>query len=102
MKTEHIELPWFIEENDGIIYILNKGDVCPQGIVAFETKGVGVNYSETLANAQFIVRAANSHNELLEVLNDLMTMRSKCFIPNDGDWWDKKARAAIDKATRKI
>lgn len=32
---------------------------------------------------------------LLEVLKDLMDMRHKCFIPNEHNWWDKKAKAAI-------
>ena len=38
-------------------------------------------------------------NALLEVLQDLMEIRDQCFIPNHGNWWENKARAAIAKAT---
>lgn len=40
----------------------------------------------------------SSAPDLLEALEDLMKMRSACFIPNAGDWWDRKAEAAIAKA----
>lgn len=46
------------------------------------------------ANARLVASAP----DLLEALEDLMAMRSKCFIPNEDDWWDDKARAAIARA----
>lgn len=36
-------------------------------------------------------------DDLAAVLADLFAMRSQCFIPNDGDWWDTKARKALDR-----
>jgi len=34
-------------------------------------------------------------DRLAETLSELMAMRHKCFIPNEGDWWDNKASAAL-------
>jgi hypothetical protein len=46
------------------------------------------------ANAHLIKAAP----DLYEALEELLAMRSKCFIPNEGDWWDNKARAALARA----
>lgn len=34
-------------------------------------------------------------DRLAETLSELMAMRHKCFIPNEGDWWDSEASAAL-------
>lgn len=39
--------------------------------------------------------------DMYETLKNLLEMRDKCFIPNDGDWWDKMANDAIAKAEGK-
>jgi hypothetical protein len=48
-----------------------------------------------------IVRRLNAPEavpEIIEALEELMKMRGECFIPNENDWWDNKARAALAKA----
>lgn len=34
-------------------------------------------------------------DSLAETLSELMAMRHKCFIPNEGDWWDNEASATL-------
>lgn len=43
---------------------------------------------------------AASHAQLAAALGHLMAMRHKCFIPNEGDWWDEAARAALANARK--
>ncbi|NBR88121.1 MAG: hypothetical protein EBT61_21980 [Verrucomicrobia bacterium] len=49
------------------------------------------------ADAEFIVRACNSHDELLEALKNVMALH--CPYPRSGEpWVDTAARTAIRKA----
>lgn len=52
---------------------------------------------ENTARANAAVMSASV--EMLEVIKQLLAMRSKCFIPNENDWWDKKALAVVAKAS---
>lgn len=36
--------------------------------------------------------------EMHEVSNNLKDMRSKCYIPNEGDWWDDLHESSLTKA----
>ena len=49
---------------------------------------------EVEANARLIAAAP----DLLNALVAIMDMRDKCFIPNEGNWWDDMANSAIAKA----
>lgn len=42
-----------------------------------------------------ITRVEQERDALYAVLKDLMKMRDNCFIPNEGDWWDKAAEKAL-------
>ena len=56
------------------------------------------------ANAEFIVRACNAHDELLEACKDALNLLEECptvtreSIPYDSTMWQQKLRAAIAKA----
>ena len=54
-----------------------------------------------------VVGIVNAHaereallGECREVLGDLMAMRDKCFIPNEGNWWDDKACALLSRISK--
>jgi len=84
--------PWhYQEDSDAYTHIIrgSKGEFigsAPQG-----TNG------ECEANARIMAASP----ELLEALKKIMEMRDRCYIPNDGDWWDKMANSAIAKAEAK-
>jgi hypothetical protein len=69
-------------------------------------RGTGDEAIEQVANAEHLVACWNACDginpeavrEMYEVLEDLMKIRGECFIPNDNDWWDNKANAALAKA----
>jgi hypothetical protein len=78
--------------------------VIPNGVQAVWIAELEVQLDyDSDVDAQLKQHEANAHliaaaPELLAALKALMDIRSKCFIPNDGDWWDEQARAAIAKA----
>ncbi len=86
--------PWTWREPNGRGngFLIERVDYCPRLPGAW--LGSKTSNPEQLANARLIAAAP----ELLEALEELMAMRNKCFIPNENDWWDEKARAAIAKA----
>ena len=49
---------------------------------------------ELIANAKFIVKACNSHDQLVEALKDALTViRDYLEYEHDGDPWTEDARA---------
>ena len=101
--AEHTPGPWYVGSRDKEFCLAvhseapglsgyRAADVCR----VWHTRENAALRSIGEANARLIAAAP----ELLAALEDLMAMRSECFIPNDGDWWDKKARAAIRRATK--
>jgi len=108
--SKHSELPWHImtvDVGERDYSILCKG-VCKRGS---ETPiASSSNNREQDANLEFIVRACNSHYDLLEALEELLDAETAEFPPaSEGqqaqdDWATRKAnarksaQAAIKKA----
>jgi hypothetical protein len=91
--TTHTPGPWRYEKRgDGSVGIWAQNDTKVIGMTA----GWESEFEEpTEANAEFIVRACNSHDELLEALH-----RTLALLPGRADWPAVVfARAAIAKAT---
>lgn len=59
----------------------------------YGTGRVSVDFARQLETELAIMTALA--DKLAETLSELMAMRHKCFIPNEGDWWDNKASAAL-------
>ena len=89
--TAHTPLPWWIDD-DGFI-ASGSGD--DYQTVADPHCRPTVDYGdENGANADFIMRACNSHHDLLAVLKVAVA----CTAPSTA--WVKEARAIIAKAGR--
>ena len=93
-KTEHMATPWKIycdtDRYPGLQAAGNKT------VVIFGNEGEeagvrGRTPEEALANAAFIVRAVNAHDDLVRAIDGLLL----CGEPNE---WTNAARAALAKA----
>lgn len=83
---KHTKLPWKVYELDGSIGVqpldIQRGDICcthdpidnPKGANAFDTARP---VTEGRANAQFIVKACNAHEELVSILKELIEVPNK-------------------------
>lgn len=103
-KIEHTQGPWILEICGNIV------GADGNRLVA-NTNGYSTNYDvekrveESKANAEFIVRACNSHYELLEALEIMLSVQYPIGDNTADDyqklnkWKRDKARAAIAKAT---
>lgn len=89
-KREPTPVPWSVSDiSHGPARIIE----CPKRHLIAQTLG-----ENDEANAEFIVRACNSHNDLLTVCEELLC-RLPCMPDNhDGNRAIKKAKAAIAKA----
>ena len=93
----HTETPWRVFTTPDGRKIVGVGDKDGQGIL---DRGFGVwawNDAEGIANAELVVRAVNSHDDLVAALKDAITEHN-----NDGkisDWTYAKIQHAYAKAT---
>jgi hypothetical protein len=97
---EHTPLPWCVFDEDGYYPGIESDGGKGQSIVlygeSFEDCGVrGETHDQALVNAEFIVRACNSHYELLEALRGVVRVADRSTVEFDA------ARAAIAKAEGK-
>lgn len=98
---EHTPTPWKRSENNwGRVNIHNFPNGGGTNIIA---DLVG-NAEEMDANSAFIVRAVNSHDDLVEALQGFMKCRAydgKDYIKCSPNWEDfEKAEKALEKATK--
>jgi hypothetical protein len=66
MEAKHTPGPWKYEADDNVII---GGDGL---IMTWQTRSIDVGVAERDANAEFIVRACNSHDDLMAALEDMM------------------------------
>ena len=100
--SNHTPTPWKFKI--GVTYAAEIIAVSKRGkewVIARIT-GAKVGSSEAEANAEFVVRACNSHYDLLEACQEWIAERdnpSPCWVMKQQA--EKKMRAAITKATGK-
>lgn len=81
MKTQHTPTPWIVDERVGVTILaqkhINAIGLSWEPEVASCHLGIGLEWDEQEANAEFIVRAVNAHEDLvaacqrvLDVLQD--------------------------------
>jgi hypothetical protein len=94
-ETKHTETPWYVGNyKDGRYPIIPD---CRNPIPILNTAFNGLPQETDRANAAFIVRAVNCHEELVAALSDLMACRRMVDSPA----WEiaeEHARAALAKA----
>ena len=102
MPTKHTPGPWdvWISDSGEIIEIqLEATKINEQPFVVVCWSGFDqcdvTSLKEQAANAKFIVKACNSHDDLLAALKDLLPMWENGIE----EPWVEAARAAIKKAT---
>jgi len=99
MSTEHTPLPWHVVTIDGSIGSVEASD--GSAVAQAQMRGTlrCPDNDERRANAEFIVRACNSHGDLLEALEMLMPLEPSRYESDSYDrgMWEN-ARAAIAKA----
>lgn len=99
-ETKHTPLPWRLYEGDDYISV---GTTDPSDPLILDTIGQRSNdpdrpEDEQVANAEFIVRAVNSHDDLLAVCRAVLDRHS---YQGTGEPWPalfEAARAAVAKA----
>lgn len=100
--TKRSELPWAFEKKSYGEYIVDPRGGCVAGMVSI-TGSVGDEINK--ANAAFLTRAVNAHDDLVAALKAMVEWH--CDLANSGDagFWDpeedaqvKAARAALAKA----
>ncbi len=79
MEQKHTQLPWtsFFDEDseDGTLTIESDTSTTFESVAEVKYQDIA---GEAEANAEFIVRACNSHYELLESLKLVLTVVKKC------------------------
>lgn len=117
-EVKHTNLPWRVEEDTDLIWgacndedqsNYGMGYPIASGFSSFGTWAKGrPDFPEKEANAEFIVRAANAHYDLLEALKRFVSEYIDLVESGDAVFWDaekeekvKMARAAIAKAEGK-
>ena len=95
-ESQHTQGPWEVveESRGGKFMIFGPGS---RDIVASVSDVMG---PACQANAEFIVRACNSHDDLLSVLDEILREVDEAYA--DGvplPPWDSRARSAYAKAT---
>lgn len=87
--ARHTPTPWTVRP-----YYTDLGNFAIQGeLNVARTISIG-DEAEELANAEFIVRACNSHDELLELLKE----HGEIATVEEANQWEHRKDAAIKKA----
>ena len=92
----HTPTPWIVSEDGATIkskWITSFGTP----IMVAELSGYIIGNRVQKANAEFIVRAVNAHEELVEALT-LVFHQAENFEQKAFDMWLEDARAALAKA----
>lgn len=107
-KKSHTQTPWKIEDsqryaNSGSIDISHGDEIIASVIVNiepgdyFQKEILEMASAEELANAAFIVRAVNCHEELLDALKAMVKQRRECgFVKHESELMADKAIAKAD------
>ena len=111
--TQHTPTPWEIEPQTTTVVKPDKTNRIPSTIAIVKDPNDNMHQTEIAkANAEFIVRACNSHDALLKACKGLMLELEKKWgcgdlvhIPHNNpqmEWlakWSDKLQSAIAKAT---
>ena len=97
-KPQHTPTPWHQVDNTGALVIDLNGNVMAHCAVQDE-----LPMTERQANAAFIVRAVNSHEELIEALKEVTEWLAASCTTSDGAQTEaiKQANSAIARAEGK-
>ncbi len=100
MKTQHTPTPWIVDERVGVTILAQK-HINAIGLswkpeVASCHLGIGLEWNEQEANAEFICRAVNAHDDLVAALEDLIAARSDLSYSAD------KIASAYDFAAKAL
>lgn len=105
--TAHTPTPWVRDPRSGRTTMVYSDDATGSAIADCAPSMVHRSQAECEANAAFIVRACNAHDELVEALSALLSLHG---TPHQDEWLNPqafkfaqdvtdKARAALSKAT---
>lgn len=90
----HTPTPWTFDEHGGTFYVwgpgqamVTDGDVDEGYVARMRGVGRGATVEEQRANAEFIVRACNAHEELLQALREIAAVDAEDpSIPQDSPY----------------
>ena len=108
METKHTELPWQSDQVRGgyNLGIVRNGEWVRIGRVGGELTGNKLTQADDNANAEFIVKACNSHDDLVFMANNtvtlttfLLTSLARCTL---GDKTRKAVQALQEQALAAI
>ena len=95
MSDKHTPTPWNVIIDDKLIYIDSDLDnICD--LYHFGFASIPVTKDNAEANAQFIVKACNAHDKLVEALEDMVKVFEYCSADyDDSDKVFLKAQALL-------
>lgn len=100
---KHTQTPWRV--TDGTTIKEDSRPISEDGVLiasacGYSNSGFFPSDEEGLANAEFIVRACNAHDELVAALQRFVAVYGDTFVPNKGEVGPyEQAMAAIANAT---
>ena len=100
MKTEHTPIPWDISSS---CLICNEEGKILANLIPLGLMELDVTLDEAVANAEFIVKAVNNHDKLVEILRQTKDNLTEIldFLTNEPDKADcviQRSRACIKSA----
>ena len=98
MSGQHTKGPWRVVVHDDEAYILDAGNA-PQGITSIRLNGTGMSREESLANAARIVQCVNSHEELIELVQEMFELADNWPGIAHTAVLEQRVRAAIAAAS---
>lgn len=101
-KTNHTPTPWSYQSDDSQLIRNSKGDViCEVELPMNRERGYDTCNAEQEANAEFIVKAVNCHDELVEALKMLLACGIVAKYPKDDGKTFLNARLYAEQALSK-
>ena len=102
----HTPIPWRVEDGTHLIWSDNAYDpgtncvgcVVARGAQPFSWKGSRPTADEQDANVAFIVRACNSHDDLLSALEEIVDYRGGAANALEDEYVMERVNAAVAKA----